>query len=450
MQDNSKYDLPIDGSFLDESWEKMQLLLDEELPVGTPLPTKRNYGYRLALSLLLLSFFSASVWLWQSNIHEETTPVENALVIDQPLATTLLPVIKERERTSPIAIIHSNNAANNVVSDNSSSEKSNLNNTISNLSATRTDAASSASPLIVTASNTLTNKIGNIDNIAPEDVNSKVRESMEMPTRDLKTSSQMSSSAANDKSPITLKLITNKLVLPSETHPVFKKEDASIRQYFVTPVMAPKWQIGLMAGIQLEKLRDGFGGFSGGILLSRRLGKNFGIESGLSYSLSQFNKTILNNTPGQLSINQTQPNGLPGTPSNVTREPFSFERAEDTEPLQLGKASWLSVPILLTYQPARQIKVNMGLEFARLLNAKEQKIFDAKTKFPKEVERFIANNNVAALFGVCWFPDKHLGLDFRYNFGFTDLSKNSQQYIEQTDTRSSLQCSLVYYFGSSL
>jgi len=59
----------------------------------------------------------------------------------------------------------------------------------------------------------------------------------------------------------------------------------------------------------------------------------------------------------------------------------------------------------------------------------------------------IAENNISALTGLTWFPRENLGIDIRYIFGFTDLSKSNPKFIEQTDTRAALQWSLVYYFN---
>ena len=125
---------------------------------------------------------------------------------------------------------------------------------------------------------------------------------------------------------------------------------------------------------------------------------------------------------------------------------YNPEDANPTENIHLGSASWLSLPVVLTYQPTRRWRVNMGVEYAQLLRANSQKILNAADDEKGNITHLIAGNNISALTGVTWFPRKNIGIDVRYQFGFTDLSKANQKFIEQTDTRAALQWSLVYYF----
>jgi hypothetical protein len=89
----------------------------------------------------------------------------------------------------------------------------------------------------------------------------------------------------------------------------------------------------------------------------------------------------------------------------------------------------------------------MGMEYSQLLQAKEQKIINNTSGESGRITNLIGKNNISALTGLTWFPRKNLGIDIRYIFGFTDLSKTSPKFIEQTDTRAALQWSLVYYFN---
>jgi long-subunit fatty acid transport protein len=203
-----------------------------------------------------------------------------------------------------------------------------------------------------------------------------------------------------------------------------------------------------MAGIQQEKISQGFGGFAITALVNRKLAKNFTLEGGLSYSLTQFNNSQLNNAPTTFYPNSGSGSGQEGIDPILTAQPYTPSDANQEDLIQFGSASWLSLPVVLTYQPGRRWRVNMGVEYAQLLQAKEQKIISGTTEKGDNITDLIAENNIMALTGVTYMLQKNLALDIRYQYGFTDLSKVNPKYIDQTDTRAALQWSLLYYFNA--
>ncbi len=458
MQDN--YNPDFDQSFLDESWEEMRKLLDRDLPVGSTsaagstAKSRRSLLLRVAAVLLLCFMVGYGIFINLEHTSNNKTAARQLQDSQQPHIAVTTPA--RTTPTQPIGQSYSTEEAPAPV--NPLLQPS----TIGGGLASKQDVQSLPEPssendtakIKQTSTFVLTPLTAAQTKAAATGIENRSVEITASPTEDIAFISDQPLQNDITTNQSANKFHDNKITLPSRAHSKLIGETRSIQER--SPLLSQKtglmakaqpvrWRVGLMAGAQLEKVDKGFGGFAGGVLLGVDLGKYFGVETGLMYSLTQFNNTVINNTPSQLSFDQSveDEDGVSGT---VIRVPYNEGAVVETDPLQLGRASWLSVPVLLTYHPARAFRVNMGIELARLLHAGENKLFEPKPARTNNVEHYLARHNIAALFGVGWYPVENFGVDLRYNFGFTDLSKNGQRFIDQTDTRTSLQMSVVYYF----
>lgn len=442
-----------EAAFLNDSWAKMASMLEDEMPAGPAPIHQPNVSVRRYLALLLLLILAGGgLWLGtketishsdgsngsvEKTIHNTMHP--NALAKADVNSTS-------EETTNEKAIEKVPEQAKSPIQENIESknitvkkkktkvetipQKTSIQNTASNNNTTQSVKSSE------TPSKTIPVKVGSPETSENSDVINSVSElkGIRIPT--------VSTAIAKT----TLSASSAKLALNTTQELISTEASFQANSLVIPTKKTKKWNYGVMAGVQQEKINQGFGGVSVGFLLNRKMAKNFTVETGLNYSLTQFNQAMLNNSPTAVAFEQPGQNISSGIEEELTVT-FLPSDANQGDAIQFGSASWLSIPFLLTYQPGRTWRVNMGVEYSQLLQANEQKIINNTSGSSGRITDLIAENNISALTGLTWFPHKNLGIDIRYIFGFTDLSKANPKFIEQTDTRAALQWSLVYYFN---
>ncbi len=450
MLDNKDNQFEMDDQFYDQAWTSMQDMLDQEMPVLTTAPSKRRKKpYALLLLLWLVGFGAgiSSILLWQQKM-EPTSPekmlptipianveqaiketgliergeaekqfAENQIIKESKLAL-VKPLIKESKISAQKAVV-SNFTKSNIVSiiNNASDKNSTLPNTSSIDKPNLTELQSKAifnNPLHLESKQIASLEKFNLLPLIIESVDFAGIVKIE-----------------NDK-------VLSELLIPA---------DKKI-----------KFNWGLMAGAHSET-GSGYGGYSLGFIVNAEMDRRFGFATGLMFNRFQFNNIILNNSPGAFNLNQS--NDLnPGVYNDVTEVPFQTRSSNSSSSaVRLGSANYVSVPLMLTYKTSRTFRVNMGVEYARMLNASSDKFngngnqdFSSSYKWydTSAYGDLLNKTNFTALFGLSLQPNEQFGFDLRYNHGFTDLSKNKGQFAGQSDTRESLQFSIMYYFGKRM
>jgi hypothetical protein len=424
---------PEEAAFLNDSWAKMSAMLEDEMPDGAA-PVKQtaaNDGRYLVL-LLLLILIGGGLWLgtkessitseaaqtnvaWATSNNEHTNVIADVIITKEETAIEVQVLdqasiesmkISTKKKFTEAMTIPQRGPSKSASSNKTKGTKVLLSQ--SSIATLRTDgplAASETSTVLKSITSEL--KVVTIPTVPAEITNTDLRtidEKLELNT----TQEQITGESLKTKS----------LLIPIKN--------------------TKRWTYGLTAGIQQEKMTQGFGGFSIGFLVNRKMARNFTLETGLNYSMTQFNNVMINNSPTAVAFNQPEQNQSSGIEEELTLT-YQSSDANQEDAIQFGSASWLSIPLLLTYQPSRSWRVNMGMEYSQLLQAKEQKIINNTSGESGRITNLIGKNNISALTGLTWFPRKNLGIDIRYIFGFTDLSKTSPKFIEQTDTRAALQ-----------
>ena len=447
MQDkNTNNQFEADDQFLDQAWADMNQLLDKELPIAAQKREQSRHKYYLTLLLFFLVSFGAgigSVLFWQqNNLEEEVSEITRSTI---PIATnTMQQNVTPDETFNAVAStekIETTVSQTKPISDKAVRKSTRRFNT--------TSFTNSQIQPFEFLSN-LTNQHSYTYNLV------KFQE---------KSYSRFASNAAlNSASNIDATLLTlNESIRPD----LLKLENARLAQLIAEPQtdkftpklvepanakLTVKW--GWIAGLHSEPGK-GYGGYTTGLVTDILVDSRFGIQTGLLFSRCQFNDVVLNDSPETLDFNQDG-GSIPGVSNDVLGTPYTRVRNANDNHQPLGSASYISTPILLTYQPARKVRVNMGVEFGRLLGASayqlnENKSGSSQTKYSVFNDNgsygdLINKNNLSAVFGFSYLHNEQFGFDFRYNHGFSDLSKIEKQ----NDTRESVQFSLLYSFGKKM
>jgi Outer membrane protein beta-barrel domain len=428
MQDSTKLHNDSDEAFLNDSWEKMSSMLEAEMPVLQPGVSAQPKYQRSALLLLLLLIGSVSLFLLHDADRGAAKEIaQQEYLSHEPIATETIVALTEKSESKESTVEPSNNTVTNLV-------KPAVNNAVSITAVAETPHSDGNTRL---AQNSLPAGYSSTDNIAETAPSEIISNTLTTNVQPL------------DPLYLAIKAATAiPMHIPSNHHTELEEKPLPGKSVQMLPPRNRKWTYGLMAGIQQEKINQGFGGFAITALVNRKLAKNFTLEAGLGYSMTQFNHLQLNNAPTTFNPSNGSGSNQGGIDEYLTAQPYNPSDASQEDPIQLGSASWLSIPILLTYQPGRRWRVNMGVEYAQLLHAREQKILGSTIAKGDNITDLMAENNIMALTGVTWMMQKNMALDIRYQYGFTDLSKVNPKYIDQTDTRAALQWSLLYFFNA--
>ncbi len=447
MQDNYNNDFEQFDQYADQSWKKMQGMLDKEMPAATTFQKgSQRKSYLGYLLLLFLSFGAGvgSVLLWQQSTDvEEKIPVK--IHQSAPIAGTS--VEAEKEESGQQGLKESKNG-----------------NTVNSFLALAPTQRYQNTTKVKTTSNyhkVSSQTIGYAQNYFRKYFqNEKTQSPVNNPTLTTTTASKTESLQL---SPQTFDPFVASNMLPLNlTKASFALPESNDKKEAVTALRIPddrklKLKVGWLAGLHSEPSK-GYGGYTTGLLFDLEVDKRFGLQTALNFSRYQFNDINLNDSPDAFDLN-TSDGSAPGISNEVIEVPFTVRSSSGGSALPLGSASYVSLPVFLTYKPFKKLRINMGVEYARMIAASAKKLrnsnsnFDYKTSYSilegtSPYGNLLNKTNFSASFGFSYLPHGPFALDIRYNHGFSDLSKNTQQLVKQNDTRESLQFSLMYYFGT--
>ncbi|MFK7808312.1 MAG: porin family protein [Saprospiraceae bacterium] len=434
MQDNFKHNEDLEVAFLNDSWDKMSAMLDTEMPAAAV--SKKDKSYRSFISLLLLLLLTGGGLYWTLIESEDLTKAvskADSEGTDKLIASYDINDVSKKIDSSKTKNITDGETESLVMAQtkNPTNTITAHNNTLTKIAQQKNNQAEERTTILSTAKN----------EIAVSANLPKVREEISniISSEKISTANSVSLAQAATKS--------KSILLPTNAHPLLEEKEGAETSNLIKPIQTKsKLQFGFIAGLQQEKFNLGFGGFHIGGLVSRDLANSFTLEAGLTFSATQFNKTKADYAPPSITFDQPSEPNLSGIEENLTIT-YAPSDAEAQDFVQLGTAYWLTLPVQLTYQPLPKWRVNMGVEYAHLLHANQQKLVGNTNDKSGRITDLVAHNNISALTGLTWFPQKNFGVDIRYQFGFTDLFKSNPDFVDQTDTRAALQWSLVYYFN---
>lgn len=451
MLDNKENKFEIDDQFADLGWTNMKEMLDQEMPLVSTAPaTKRKKPYALLILLWLVGFGAgvSTILLYQQKTNSNT--IENQ-VPDIPIADL-------QQSTDQ------SNLANTLVikpdkefAERHSSQNSRQTTATANLEAKQTNAAS-AQVLSFNNNNTFLTKNNTSDNNSTLIIKSNNRNVTLTPSQN-KKKELLPATVASKNLAVSETYHLQPLTMASVDFDGFSETDENkvISELMIPALKKIKFNWGFMTGIHAEPSK-GYGGYSLGLIWDAEVDRKFGISTGLMFSRFQFNDIVLNNSPDALNFNQNNEVD-PGVYGEVTGVPFDVRSSNSSSSaIRLGSADYLSVPLLLTYKTSRLLRVNMGVEYAFMLNASSNKLngtsnqdYSATYKWydTSSYGRLLNKTNFTVLFGLSLQANERIGFDLRYNHGFTDLSRNKGQFSAQSDTRESLQFSIMYNFGKT-
>lgn len=142
---------------------------------------------------------------------------------------------------------------------------------------------------------------------------------------------------------------------------------------------------GVKAGVNFSSIRDASGldnrtGFVAGIFLGGKLNDNLGVQADLLYSQQ-----------------------------GAEFEFGSFD------------LDYINVPIVLKYFVSESLNIQLGPQFGVIIND------DAQTLLGETINDIATNDfDISAVVGLGFDLPMGIRLDGRYNFGLTDVSKNSE------------------------
>ena len=450
MQDNYNNDFEQFDQFADQGWKQMQGMLDKEMPAAATIRQgSKGKSYLGFLLLFLLSFGAGvgSVLLWQQNIDvEETQPLEIQQHI--PVAEN------ETKATTDNELVVLNESINTVNS---------------TPTPVTTQSTKFTSPLAFQTFSLPAYNYGKVSNQTIGYAQDYFRKYFQNKTNNTPVNNPTLTTATASKtellklSPKTLDPFESSNLLPINlTKASLALLESKDKKEAVTTLKIPenekvKVKVAWLAGLHTEPSK-GYGGYSTGLMFDIEVDQRFGLQTGLNFSRFQFNDINLNDSPDAFDLNSSD-GSAPGLSNDVIEVPFTVRSTSGGAALPLGSASYVSIPVFLTYKPFKKFRINMGVEYARMIAASANKLrnsnsnFDYKTSYDflegsSPYGNLLNKTNFSASFGFSYIPQGPFALDLRYNHGFTDLSKNTQQLVKQNDTRESLQFSLMYYFGN--
>lgn len=154
-------------------------------------------------------------------------------------------------------------------------------------------------------------------------------------------------------------------------------------------------------------------------------------ESGVSYKIAPgFNAGFLANIslPGKFSLQPEVVYSGQGTKVSSTEGSGNYN---------LG---YINVPVLLKYKTASGFFVEAGPQAGFLLSAKVK-----SEGVSTDIKDSFKSTDIAGVFGLGYMSPLNIGVDARYNLGFTNLDKSSVS--TSTAKNGVIQVGVFYFFG---
>jgi len=191
-------------------------------------------------------------------------------------------------------------------------------------------------------------------------------------------------------------------------------------------------RFGIKGGVNLDKLHaDGYPSsanfdskmktaFNGGVFANIPISTNFRFQPEVVYS----------NQGGKNSVNTAIPTGT------VTTRYKS-------------ELNYINVPLMFQLQSTTGVFVELGPQFGYLLSAKNKSTDGADTEV--DIKNQLEKWDVAAAGGIGYLSRIGLGINARYNYGFTNiLDKDYSGYTSGTELKNRVyQIGLFYQFGAA-
>jgi len=466
MQDNKDI-ANIDEQFTNLAWEKMQGLLDKEIPV-TPV-RKRRWGWLwLLLFLGIIATGTYYNFVIKNAIPSNQSP--DAAVADIAENTN---VVNEFEDKNEATTSHTNDFPK------SSYEKDSPRKTPSDLTSkvTNTDSPKITSNKEVEnniAQNNLHIKKENnfIDTTVKQDIfftENKVKKNVEQitnilkesviyekePTRNLESTSIIPIRNSFRNSSLSTERIA---ILPLQT----LVNNHLINNILHTPSPVPEARkfsqtYSLTAGGRSDEFNR-FGGVNAGLLAHYRFTPKVGLETGLMYAYTR--KNIRANIDYTNAVNQLYPNN-------------TIPYITDIE--DIHNYNYFRLPLSLTYRPYNKVQLAMGLNagyrFDKIITKNYSADADASTldnsvddntTYESEIDVYVEELSdptsldervqitvpyslsvrkwdLIAQAGVRYYPISRLGIDISYQYGLLNMTPKTD-----IDRNSGIQLALVW------
>lgn len=104
---------------------------------------------------------------------------------------------------------------------------------------------------------------------------------------------------------------------------------------------------------------------------------------------------------------------------------------------------YLNIPVLLKYTTSIGVFAEIGPQFGFVVSATN---VDHTLSFTENIKSFYNQTDFSAVFGLGYISPFNLGIDARYNLGFTNLIKDSGEYSRKNQV---FQIGLFYLFNIS-
>lgn len=414
----------LDDQYIDQAWEQMRQMLDQEMPVQQK--RRRAAFWWWLLPLLLLLSVGSAWWLWNWS-SGKTRP--------EPQVETEHPVAGVHPKEKPGADISSNKpneahqSNNTLATANGQKAKTNKNQVL--LSVLKKDKNEQVA-------------------ILDENQHPKYAPPSENEAADTFATSE---EAPSRKPPF----LTDPLKIKGLQQLPVPKTDLAMNAASQPQPGLFRW--GLEGGAVTDAFNNLDGAFAGMIAEFPLRGRKLHLRTGLNFSNNRF------------VIERQSGNGTEELSQDNPRQPDREANAEPAAAARVNfdlRAQQISLPVSLIFQPSSNWGVEAGANLSYLTSATSINndealitLNDSSTglnpnafpanRFVNELYRDTNQNinlnelnrwNVAATAGVLYYPADKWSVRLHYHFGLTDILKNADfQSLNQN-----LRLSAVYYF----
>lgn len=424
----------IDNRFMDEAWQNMSALLDEEMPVEEA--PKKRWGF---LFLFLgIGFLAGLGAMWMYFQQDISTPLPVKPAIENKAKPK-----SNRPIASASTAVKSDQKSRNILNNEGSTIQS------ENLTKTFTSTEKN-----ITAENnfaiTNTNNNQTVINAESKDLNQKnaigynvknkaylvdneevIASSVSSNTADLSISNHEKISASASVNPA--ESVASATVEPTMPVASLPLSIVGFEEYQNDPV-APttiqplktnqsKWKYGVNASvIAANSLMDGV---ETGIHIDRSISPKLAIQSGLNYRVIRHDQA---NNIARLEESRSNDGGAN---ADIDLEPNtgSFSNAYNDPTIQALEQNKqdhvVAMPLMVQYQPTGKLRLMAGLNFAFRVN--DLKLAVAATEFSNQAENFESKRNfvadrfrVNATGGIGLFPTPDFGIELKYAYQLTN------------------------------
>ena len=432
-----------DEGFVDQSWENMKFLLDEEMPVIAKGAATGGKSYLLLALFLLIGFMAGAGSFFYYELQKETETQTPSVSPQIPIAQlNTLPDLPETT-VEDSNLARPPQARSDIPTMLRESRQAMLKTTAD--ASLSTNQTQSYDP-----TNTLNTSSSSNDNLQtlPSVITKEEEEAAKSNT--LKGEETRSKEAAIAlKQAAETKANTQQLLTP--VTPVASLDASAIAflpDHTMGTLVLPKdkARIGLIIAGHYNHLFK-TSGFSFGVTAEKRLNPRFALRTGLQYA--HFNNINENQTGAYSNFNAYDLDGSVNSPTlNQLEENYST--------FQFPNMDYLSVPLMMVYSLSNELKVTTGLEFSYLFRTRfpdspEGNDRGLSNEFLKldgsAVEKGLRRGNMAARIGVGYTPGDNFGLDLSYNIGLLDYTKDDYFGVRQNDTHQFWKLAFSYYFS---